>query len=794
MNDTVPLQQGAEAPVRDSARVQELTHNVHAVTDQREQTRAQKQLQEHANHGARSVRLSRFAGTLQGGAGVMQRRTMQAMADRRTAARAGDGMSGTAMSAQTVPNPTGLPDQLKDGIEHLSGLRMDHVRVHYNSSEPARLGALAYAQGAVIHVGPGQEHHLPHEAWHLVQQAQGRVRPTVQMKEGVAINDDCGLEREADDMGMRALVAVAAQAKATGAAGRGGPASVPRPASPIQRKIKISKKDVPSETVRDVIASIRQYLRTKSLLFVRKGDRKHGLFKAIDKKAYEGRKAAILDIIEKWLGDEVEDRDFRNWTEVVNLASVHHATQEAAKQRTPEAQERLKRSFAEMMGNDDRDGEELIEDSAPGTEAEQHQANKLPLLRRRASLTTDLFNTGDFEDERILLAIRRRKKHKSGTGDLPGYAIRYRSYSGTISPKANAFVLGGSLATDYKPLMKELVDYISTEIGELDGDESVGAIDKYVARLFLREMAGHDAFSAFSPDARERAHKVIAVILFAELSRHSIALVSAAAAFHAVASRKDEADQPGLVESFATGSGEERPLFAGTNGAEIMRSESTALSDVTARTVITRRARGVVDLLNFLAANRAVKEELGDVLSRKTLEYLFAMAPHTGEDKLTMSTVAGGLHRFLARVQMGKKDTTDPLVTLAELGFSYRAQDGDENNCAIFSLYDQLTVRHGIPIPNRAGFVEHVRARVGGATGTMIDLVAQGQALIDAARDYMNTLGLPQVDLSLTVWARTGGSTLMEFNDVASSGANALRCVFYFNGVNHFDSLGGGAL
>ncbi|MBS1189275.1 MAG: hypothetical protein H6R10_1067 [Rhodocyclaceae bacterium] len=102
-------------------------------------------------------------------------------------------------------NQTGLPDNLKAGVESLSGMSMDHVRVHYNSSQPAQLNALAYAQGTDIHVAPGQEQHLPHEAWHVVQQAQGRVKPTRQMKAGVPVNDDRGLEREADVMGAKAL-------------------------------------------------------------------------------------------------------------------------------------------------------------------------------------------------------------------------------------------------------------------------------------------------------------------------------------------------------------------------------------------------------------------------------------------------------------------------------------------------------------------------------------------------------------------------------------------------------------
>ena len=45
---------------------------------------------------------------------------------------------------------------------------------------------------------------MPHEAWHVVQQKQGRVKATTQLK-GEAINDDPGLEHEADVMGARAL-------------------------------------------------------------------------------------------------------------------------------------------------------------------------------------------------------------------------------------------------------------------------------------------------------------------------------------------------------------------------------------------------------------------------------------------------------------------------------------------------------------------------------------------------------------------------------------------------------------
>ena len=108
------------------------------------------------------------------------------------------------LSAARPPNRTGLPDRLKAGVEALSGVSLDDVRVHRNSPEPAQMQAHAFAQGTDIHLAPGQDHHLPHEAWHVVQQKQGRVRATRQLKGGVAINDDAGLEHEADVMGAAA--------------------------------------------------------------------------------------------------------------------------------------------------------------------------------------------------------------------------------------------------------------------------------------------------------------------------------------------------------------------------------------------------------------------------------------------------------------------------------------------------------------------------------------------------------------------------------------------------------------
>mgnify|MGYP001131637463 CR=1 FL=1 len=131
----------------------------------------------------------------------------EAVAQRKLQSMADKSFFQQQQSIQKKLNNTGLPDNLKSGIENLSGYSMDDVKVHYNSDKPAQLQAHAYAQGADIHLGSGQEKHLPHEAWHVVQQKQGWVKPTMQMHGKVNINDEESLEKEADVMGRKAMQA-----------------------------------------------------------------------------------------------------------------------------------------------------------------------------------------------------------------------------------------------------------------------------------------------------------------------------------------------------------------------------------------------------------------------------------------------------------------------------------------------------------------------------------------------------------------------------------------------------------
>lgn len=119
-----------------------------------------------------------------------------------------------SQKSSTGTNRTGMPDNMKRKYEALSGLSMDDVRVHYNSGRPSQLGALAYTQGSHVYVAPGQERHLGHELGHVIQQKQGRVRATDSF-DGVAVNLDDRLEREADAYDREARVYEAERAEKT---------------------------------------------------------------------------------------------------------------------------------------------------------------------------------------------------------------------------------------------------------------------------------------------------------------------------------------------------------------------------------------------------------------------------------------------------------------------------------------------------------------------------------------------------------------------------------------------------
>lgn len=131
-----------------------------------------------------------------------------------------------------------LPDRLKASAEGLSGFSLNDVHIYYNSPKPARVDAAAYTQGADIHLGPGQEEHLAHETWHVVQQKQRRVKTTASVN-GMALNDEQGLEQEAEQLGKKILSGNTANAGSLTRMPPANPTIASLARQPLQRVIRI---------------------------------------------------------------------------------------------------------------------------------------------------------------------------------------------------------------------------------------------------------------------------------------------------------------------------------------------------------------------------------------------------------------------------------------------------------------------------------------------------------------------------------------------------------------------------
>lgn len=120
-------------------------------------------------------------------------------------------------------NKTRLPNDLKSGLESLSGLSPDDFSVHYSSDKPSQIGASAYAEGKDTHVASGQEKHLPHEALHVVKHVQGRAQPTIQRMPLHAIDyarKTCGEEETKELEKISGIISLYAYSKKISGEGR----------------------------------------------------------------------------------------------------------------------------------------------------------------------------------------------------------------------------------------------------------------------------------------------------------------------------------------------------------------------------------------------------------------------------------------------------------------------------------------------------------------------------------------------------------------------------------------------
>jgi Domain of unknown function (DUF4157) len=134
-------------------------------------------------------------------------------------------------SAAAAPAEAGhpLPDAVRIRMEEALKADFSAVRIH-EGAEAKAMGARAFTRGTDIYFAPGEydpssERGLEligHELAHVVQQGSGRVQATA-LAQGMAVNEDAGLEHEAD---------VAGAGAARGEAAGGGEKVAAAPASP----------------------------------------------------------------------------------------------------------------------------------------------------------------------------------------------------------------------------------------------------------------------------------------------------------------------------------------------------------------------------------------------------------------------------------------------------------------------------------------------------------------------------------------------------------------------------------
>ncbi len=116
-------------------------------------------------------------------------------------------------SAKTTPGGNNnLPPEILANMENALGHDFSNVNIHQNSKSAEEAGALAYAQGNNVHFAPGQfdpgskkgQELIGHEMTHVAQQREGKVAATTTLGTGMKVNDNPGLEKEADEIGAKA--------------------------------------------------------------------------------------------------------------------------------------------------------------------------------------------------------------------------------------------------------------------------------------------------------------------------------------------------------------------------------------------------------------------------------------------------------------------------------------------------------------------------------------------------------------------------------------------------------------
>lgn len=130
----------------------------------------------------------------------------------------GERAEGSFFSPATEPTPVqlkkneNLPEDLQTNMEHSLGHDFSNVNIQKDSQEAADMHARAFTKGDSVHFARGEfdphseqgKNLIGHEFTHVAQQRSGAVQPTRIMGKGLQLNDNQGLEHEADHFGRKA--------------------------------------------------------------------------------------------------------------------------------------------------------------------------------------------------------------------------------------------------------------------------------------------------------------------------------------------------------------------------------------------------------------------------------------------------------------------------------------------------------------------------------------------------------------------------------------------------------------
>lgn len=161
-----------------------------------------------------------------------------------------------AIDAPVKSKANGLPEPIQQKMEQSMGADFSNVNIHKNSSEAKDAGAHAFTQGNDIHFAPGQfktdqkgQELIGHELSHVIQQREGRVQANSEVN-GMAMNNDKGLETEADTMGAKAAKGESS--------GKSGGISSGAASGPVQCYAESELDGVPARISKDLSVALPQ--------------------------------------------------------------------------------------------------------------------------------------------------------------------------------------------------------------------------------------------------------------------------------------------------------------------------------------------------------------------------------------------------------------------------------------------------------------------------------------------------------------------------------------------------------